>query len=268
MQAEVECINCNFSYKGNFCPNCGQKLIDKRLTVRDSVNWLFSSVFNLEKGFIYTTKELFLRPGEVVRDVINGITVRHAHPFRFAFVWATLSAIIAVYVHAYDEIGAITTSFGPQSEVQAEFGKWWGEFMKKYMSFILLISIPLYSVGSAIMYKKRKFHFAEHLVLNSYASGFSIVVGIPIFLLYLVLPDTSYLSYTAMVVTFLSFAYVYSRFFKQNYFIGLFKFLISYLITIFLIFIIIAILTIVYVLLIKFAGLPNIFESFVPPKPN
>ena len=262
------CKNCDLNYEGNFCPNCGQKFIDSRLTVGESIKWLFASIFNLEKGFVYTTKELFIRPGEVVKDVINGITIMHAHPFRFAFVWATLSAILAVYVHAYDEIGAISSSFGPQTDQTAAFGIWWGEFIKKYMSFVTLASIPIYSIGSALLYKRKKFYFAEHLVLNSYSSGFSIIVGIPILCLYLVLPNKSYLPYVAMVLTFLSFAYVYSKFFKENILKSFLKFILSYLITLFLIMIVLLILFIIVLLLVKFAGMPNVFESFIPTKPN
>ncbi len=79
----LQCKNYQTEFDGNFCPNCGQKYIDKRFTVKESIAWAFHSIFNFDKGFGLTSKDLILKPGKVIIGFLNGITVKYAHPFRF-----------------------------------------------------------------------------------------------------------------------------------------------------------------------------------------
>ncbi|MFT6167483.1 MAG: hypothetical protein ACJAV5_002045 [Vicingaceae bacterium] len=44
---------------------------------------------------------------------MSGITIPYAHPFRFIFVWATISTLIALYTGAYDDIGTISAEINP-----------------------------------------------------------------------------------------------------------------------------------------------------------
>ena len=43
---------------------------------------------------------LIKQPGKVVSEYLSGVTISYAHPFRFIFVWATISTLIAVYTGA------------------------------------------------------------------------------------------------------------------------------------------------------------------------
>lgn len=114
------CKNCSRDYDGHFCPNCGQKWINKRITLWDSIQGLFYSIFNFDRGFLYTTRELFIRPGEVIRQFLNGVTVRYVHPFRFVFIWATITALIGVYLNVYEESGLMFNKMVGQSEESLE----------------------------------------------------------------------------------------------------------------------------------------------------
>jgi hypothetical protein len=109
---ETVCKSCSSNLNGTYCSICGQKVISKRFTLKKSVGWLFANIFNLEKGFLSTTWDLIKKPGKVVSNFLNGITVPYAHPFRFIFVWATVSTLIAVYTGAYDKMGEIGLDMG------------------------------------------------------------------------------------------------------------------------------------------------------------
>ncbi|MFT6167482.1 MAG: hypothetical protein ACJAV5_002046 [Vicingaceae bacterium] len=48
---EQSCKNCGTTLKGSYCFNCGRRTISKRFTVKESIGWLLTNIFNLEKGF-------------------------------------------------------------------------------------------------------------------------------------------------------------------------------------------------------------------------
>jgi hypothetical protein len=45
-------------------------------------------------------------------------------------------------------------------------------FLQKHINLIILIQLPLLSLFGRMLFRSEKLHFAEHLVLASYASGF------------------------------------------------------------------------------------------------
>ena len=53
-----------------------------------------SSVLNFEKGFLYTTKELFLRPGKTVREFIQKDRNRLVKPIIFIIICSFIYSII------------------------------------------------------------------------------------------------------------------------------------------------------------------------------
>ena len=164
-----QCKNCGHEYEGNFCPNCGQKYIDKRYNLKDSIVWFFNSIFNLDHGFLYTTKELVVKPGHVIRSVLNGITINYTHPFRLLFIWATINTLAVIFFGTFDEQTAEITNSFEYSEAQQKFQQEVNAYMKKYLNFVIMLNIPFFSIFSGLLYRKRKFNFAEHLIINSYA---------------------------------------------------------------------------------------------------
>ena len=97
------------------------------------------------------------------------------------------------------------------------------ESIKKYFAFILLFNIPLYAVASFFIYYKRRLNFTEHLKLNCYALGFTLFVGMPLNLLMLWHDGLFIYSILNPIITVLSYAFIYKRFFEENYFMSLLK---------------------------------------------
>ncbi|MEZ5056514.1 MAG: DUF3667 domain-containing protein [Saprospiraceae bacterium] len=88
------CKNCGLPVEGDFCPNCGQKVIRKRLTVQNLLQETVNVVTNIEKGFWYTTHMLFKNPGELARNFLSGATVRIFNPFRFLIIWMSVMVFL------------------------------------------------------------------------------------------------------------------------------------------------------------------------------
>ena len=76
----IICKNCGNLFTGKFCNNCGQKHSNQRLTFKLLLHDLVHAFTHLDKGFLFTIKEMALRPGHTIRDYIQGKRAGHANP--------------------------------------------------------------------------------------------------------------------------------------------------------------------------------------------
>lgn len=222
------CKNCQTEYQGNFCPNCGQKYIDRRFNLKDSILWFFNSIFNLDHGFLYTSKELLLHPGKVIHDVLNGITVRYTHPFRLLFIWATISTLMVISLGTFDESNETLSQGLQYSEAQLRMQAKINEIMKKYLSFFIMANVPLVSLFGLLLYRKKKLNFTEHMVVNSYGYVLTSAVGVLVTIGQYFSHAPGIFIWISLATNLLVMAYVYQSTFKENYFISLLKYFVAF----------------------------------------
>lgn len=257
---EKTCKNCGHHFEGHFCPNCGQKYIDQRLTLKDSISWALNSIFNLDKGFLYTTLTVLRKPGMVVKDMLNGITIRYSHPFRFVFIWASISALVGISLGTYqDSSVAFNQAMGVSDEVIRN-GQKFQKFMGNYMSFVILSMIPLYSLATKWLFKSRGLNYAEHLVMNAYAMSSSMVVGLPLTILYYYYHDINVISYLNLLMGAIIIGRVYSQTMDVKFISAFFKYIIGFFITIILFTVVLVVILIIALLIIKLGGFENPFK--------
>jgi hypothetical protein len=69
----MKCLNCNNTIDKNFCNICGQKTSTHRFSIKHILDaGILNGIFMINKGFFFTIKELFTRPGHSIREYING----------------------------------------------------------------------------------------------------------------------------------------------------------------------------------------------------
>lgn len=93
--SEQSCPNCGLEFSGNYCPICGQKSSDGRITWR----WVWKSILDVwgmdSKALPYTILQLLLRPGYLINDYINGHRQVCYKPVNMLFIVAILYVIVA-----------------------------------------------------------------------------------------------------------------------------------------------------------------------------
>ena len=230
-----ECHYCNFYYNSEYFPNYGQQFLEGRFTMNESIGWFFNKLLNIEKGLFFTIKELTVNTHDILSKYFKKATTSHMHLFRFAFLMATISAILIVFSGTFDSSlimqfsGGIVEGWnGYEVEGQANTSEIVLaieilETIKKNFVFILLFNIALYAVASFLIYYKRRLNFTEHLILNCYALGFTFFVGMPLNLLMLWHDGLFIYSILNPIITVLSYAFIYKIFFEKNYFMSLLK---------------------------------------------
>lgn len=84
------CPNCGEKYTGRYCPQCGQAGLWKRYTWRQTI-MNFLDIWGLgNRPMFRTIKELFWRPGYMVRDYLNGNRQFYFPPFKLLAVTVIL----------------------------------------------------------------------------------------------------------------------------------------------------------------------------------
>lgn len=90
-----KCLNCNNQIQNNFCSVCGQKLSTHRYSLQHFfVHDLVHGVFHVDKGFLFTIKELFTRPGHSMREFIEGKRANHFNYFSLVLIILGCNSLI------------------------------------------------------------------------------------------------------------------------------------------------------------------------------
>ena len=88
------CPNCHRRFVGSFCPRCGQSGTWSRYTFRRAI-LNFLDIWGLgNRPMFQTMRELFVRPGYMVRDYLNGQRQRYFPPFKMLAVMALLLVFV------------------------------------------------------------------------------------------------------------------------------------------------------------------------------
>ena len=91
---EHQCSTCGRRYVGNFCPQCGQSAQVGRYSFKNAF-LLYLDVWGLgNRGMFRTIRDLFLRPGYMIRDYLNGMQMAYFPPFKMLFLIITLSLLV------------------------------------------------------------------------------------------------------------------------------------------------------------------------------
>ena len=91
---EHDCATCQTHFTGNYCPRCGQPSSTSRYSAKKAF-LLFLDVWGLgNRGMYHSIRDLFLRPGYMVRDYLSGMQGAYFPPFKMLFLVMTLSLIV------------------------------------------------------------------------------------------------------------------------------------------------------------------------------
>ncbi|WP_445452688.1 DUF3667 domain-containing protein [Flavobacterium sp. 25HG05S-40] len=215
------CKNCEHSFAGNFCSNCGQKTNTVRLNwtyLKDEANY---TILHFNKGFLYTIRELFTRPGDTIREFLEGKRVKHYKPILLVFVLAGINGYLASQLDIKETFKEFDYSNNMNKREQAAFMT---EYMKcvkwafGHWSLMEIFALPIVSLVSWISFRKWGYNFIENVIINSFASGQRLIFSIFTSITYLILPSgyMGKFSVFATIITFGLTIWTYASLYKQK----------------------------------------------------
>ena len=184
-----------------------------RISMRTIQEYILS-VFNLERGLGFTMWQLTVRPGTAIREFLfTEKRKQYIKPLSFLILMISITTYLLIK-SLPEDVETINKELANSPGYISVFMKDFGSFLFKYFNLIQMLKIPFLSIGTYYIFKKSKFNFAEHLVLNSYIFSYvSFFLG-----LVLLLPE--FLMGPIILVIFIAnFAYpcyVYFKLFEES----------------------------------------------------
>lgn len=225
------CKNCGslvYEHK-KYCADCGAKWIENRITMRSVFSDFTDMYIGLDTRFVRTFLDLFKRPEAVIRGFINGRRMGYVDAIRYLFISLFFSGIFIfllkkMNIEMFDpeELRTLYENMGYNEEMinkQVSFMGGYSAFIQDYMSFIILLSIPIYAfLGKLTFWGKRYYNYTEQVVVQLYTYSQVAITLAPLNLIVIYFFKDIYIIWSNVpLLTMLVFnAYVYKRLFKLS----------------------------------------------------
>jgi len=213
----MNCKNCNQVIDGQFCKYCGQSTKVDRINLPNFLSELSTSVFQVNKGFFYSLKELFVRPGHSIREYLSGKRKKHFKPITYVLTLSTVYFLLTQILKGSTFINDFITGFTNASDLseidtkQLTILNW---FAKNY-AYTMLMLLPLSAFASYLAFLKTGFNYLEHFVLNAYVMGQQAIIYSFSSLLSTISPNRDLLVSATLFVSFLYVVFVFWQFFSE-----------------------------------------------------
>ena len=159
------CRSCSVKGYGNYCNNCGEPYMRKRLTTKGILHEAFHFFTHFDKGFPYTLKKLIIAPGTMQKEYVEGIRKKYQKPFSMFFICATIAAIALYW---FNLILMKYYNAGQTSDA---------DFFHQYWVLLQVSLFPLYILILYLFFYRSRFNYAEVGVLQLYTFSFLFLCG-------------------------------------------------------------------------------------------
>lgn len=245
---KVNCLNCGTKTIGKYCHNCTQKSDTQRLNVKNFIhNDIIHGTLHLDKGLLFTLKEIIVRPGKVASDYIKGHRVKY-----YNFFYLTLILIgLILFLKGFNK-GSISNEIPNRSINKASFnlGK---ELASNYLKHFLLSFIPLLALSSRVAYRKTKLNLAEHVIIAGVSLIYILLYILALQIIHLWFNSLNIKPYLLFVVI-LTVILIYNQAFKDFYPKRELANFFNALLTLFISFILMFLISMVILTLMLFTG--------------
>jgi hypothetical protein len=231
-----KCLNCNAAIAGEYCSRCGQSANTHKINLHYLWHDIQHGLFHVDKGILFTTKELFTRPGNTIREFLQGKRVNHFKPISLVVILAGLYSLLSHYfginmLANYYELKGSGVGFDKIKAAVDNVSEW----VSQHYAVMTLMQIPAFSVGTYIFFKKAGYNFIEHLVINSFIAGQKLILHIVTFPIYYWFNKTTVsrpVDQTIAVIGYaLAFWTIFQLFNQINYFNRFWRTFFSFLIS-------------------------------------
>ncbi|WP_247043246.1 DUF3667 domain-containing protein [Allomuricauda sp. F6463D] len=213
----MNCKNCDARLRTDFlyCPACGAKMIRNRITSKNLWDDFLEGYFNLDNTFIKTFIHLFSKPEVVIEGYLQGVRRKYLNPISYIGIALTLSGIVVfLMAKSIDFMEFDIFETGAQTVYQEKLMG----FILDYQALIFMIYIPLIAISSWLCFDKKKYNFAERIIIFMYTlAHFSLFSFIPSILVLLFIPE-HYINYSlvASLAMIVYVSYVIIRISSSN----------------------------------------------------
>jgi len=197
------CLNCDAHVSLNYCAQCGQKTSTHRFSLQHFfIHDFVHGIFHLDKGFLFTIKELLTRPGHSVREYIQGKRINHFNYFTTLILILTIGYLLSKLekVHPsqlFENISGLT------------------KVLKDYSKITVFLGVPVYALSSYVLfYRRTKQNYTENLVINLFMLCGNLTISLLLKMFMIFTNDIQFLRSVNLVVTGMVLIYIFVFFYQ------------------------------------------------------
>jgi len=200
---EHKCLNCNENISRNYCDNCGQKTSTHRFSLKHFfLHDFVHGIFHLDKGFVFTIKELFTRPGHSIREYIQGKRANHFNYFTTLILLLT----IGYFLSKVAKVELVALYDGGMDGLM--------KVLKDYSKITIFLGLPAYALSSYVLFRKSKQNYTENLVINLFMLCGNLVISFILKIFMIITDDIAFLQTVNLIVTAMALLYIFIFFYQ------------------------------------------------------
>lgn len=171
------CKNCAHEVAGNFCQNCGQRTNVGRIDFNYLIQEIPNSLFQLDRGFFFTVRELAIRPGHSLREFLGGKRKNFYKPIAFLLITSTLYVLATYLMSSQTLMAEVLIGFqGGAQALDPNSGGDMVDWIIKNQTYLAFLLLPIFSLASYLAFIRSGYNYIEHLVLNLYITGQQMII--------------------------------------------------------------------------------------------
>lgn len=169
----MKCKNCGNNFEGKYCNSCGQNIRVDKLTLKNFIEELSESIFQINHGLFFTIKSLFLRPGHAIREFLEGQRKSYFKPIAYVLIIATFYYLITKIFETNNLVEDFMGGYNNAKEERLASAKETPvlSWLSNNFAYAILFLIPFFSIGTHLSFFNKSYNYLEHIVINFYITG-------------------------------------------------------------------------------------------------
>ncbi len=232
----MKCKNCENEVDGNFCTNCGQNTRVDKLNLPNFLVEISDSIFQLNRGLLYTIKKLFYSPGHTIREFLDGKRKEYFKPLAFVLVLSTVYYLVSQLTESNTILDDFFLGSSNAAEDKGEYKKPSAllDWTSNNYAYTTLLLIPFFSLATFIAFIGLGRNYLEHIVINSFITGQQAIIYSFFMILSVVTNYEDITVLMAVIISVLFNFWTFSQFFSnRNRFKITLRLLLAYILFIF-----------------------------------
>lgn len=221
MQSDlVYCQSCHQPVNSNYCGNCGTPVHLKRVDSHYVLHEI-QHLLHLEKGILYTIKQLLIHPGKSIREFITSNRGRLVKPVLFIILSSLTYTSLYHLLHIQEQAHSATTAKLPGGVILVFE---WIEHHYGYANLFMGIFIALWL---KLFFRKQPYNLFELLILLCFVMGMGMLL-LSVFLLVQKAIHTD-VTNIASIISIIYCTWAIGQFLNKSKAAGYLKALVAYL---------------------------------------
>lgn len=185
MEDARDCSNCGRAMDvagQKFCPGCGQPTPAHRIDWHFLGHELEHSVLHMDRGILYTLKNLMLRPGHMIRDYLEGRRANYVKPMLLVTIMAAVTLFLVKVTGTVPVPVELQGSAPPSADAETaaaitRYQKTAMDWVNTHFALITFFLLPIEALIFKLAFRRfKEINYPEWLVIVAFLTAQAFVI--------------------------------------------------------------------------------------------